>query len=96
MESANNMKQGLTHCFKRGDDILCREIDGELYLVDTYRRAFMRINPVGVEIWHLLDGANPLCDIIAILKERFDVSQEALERDVLFFVRALQQRELVI
>lgn len=89
------MIMDLKQCFQKNQEVLTKETDGELYLVDPYRRVFMQLNQVGLEIWQMFDGKRPLSEIIEILEEKFEADEKILRRDVLDFVSGLKQRELV-
>ncbi|MFH0940409.1 MAG: PqqD family protein [Candidatus Omnitrophota bacterium] len=82
-------------CFKRNNDVFFKEIEGELYLVDPYRRKLIQINPAGLEIWRLLDGGHSLPTVIAVIEEKFDCNPIDAKRDVVSFVSELEKRELV-
>ncbi|MBI5873377.1 MAG: PqqD family protein [Candidatus Omnitrophica bacterium] len=86
----------LRRVFKKNEDVLEKQVEGAFYLVDPYRRVFMELNEAGSQIWRLLDGSRSLSDIITALKESFDAEHSDIQRDVLSFARALEERELVI
>ena len=86
----------INHCFRKNEQILYREIEGGGVLIDRYRRTMIRLSPVALEIWQLLDGKNSVADIVEALKKIFEVDEEDLKRDVMGFLRDLARREVVI
>jgi hypothetical protein len=95
MESACPVKRDTAYFYKRNKEILCKEIEGEVCLVDPYRRVLIQINPVGREIWLLLDGSHAQDDIISVLTEKFDCRASDIRKDVAVFIRELEKRELI-
>ena len=53
------------------------------------------LNPVGSRVWELIDGQRSADDIVGVIVQEFDVSQEAAARDVGDFVRELLAKSLV-
>jgi coenzyme PQQ biosynthesis protein PqqD len=60
-----------------------------------YPEGMMILNSTGEAIVRLCDGARTARDIVASLATRYQVSSEALERDVTEFLGQLRERQLV-
>ena len=72
-----------------------RELDDGPALIDPYRRVLIQLNPTGVEIWGLLDGERSVIEIISVLRDKFEVSDETLNKDVVSFLKELFRREMI-
>jgi pyrroloquinoline quinone biosynthesis protein D len=59
-----------------------------------YPEGLVTLNPTGVEILRLCDGARSLADIVAALEQRYGTS--GLEQDVTSFLDGLASKGLVI
>lgn len=69
-------------------------VDGEAIVVDPAAGTAIGLNPVGAFIWSLLDTHSD--DAIAEeVSARFEVDPETAKVDLLDFVRALRERELI-
>ena len=86
----------LNHCYRKNEQILCKELEGAPVLIDPYRRTLITLNPVGFDIWQLLDGEHSALGIINNLKELFDIDEKHLEKDVINFLEDLAKREIIL
>lgn len=87
------MTHGGDHCFKKNSQIICKEADAAL--VDPYRRTLVRLNPAGLRVWQLLDGARSTESIIDIMEAEFEVDIDTLGKDVRDFLKELARREMI-
>ena len=53
------------------------------------------MNDVGSEIWKLCDGKHTIRQIVDSITQNFDVSVRQAEKDVLSFLRELEEANLV-
>jgi hypothetical protein len=81
--------------FTKNNQILYKEMEGGSVLVDPYRRAAIRLNPVASEIWRLLDQGRSILEVIDILKECFDAGEEIMRKDALDFIEELIALEMI-
>ena len=81
--------------FKKNLQIMQKELADGPALIDPYRRVLIQLNPTGVEIWGLLDGERSVLEIIGALRDRFEVSDETLKKDVISFLKELFRREMM-
>ena len=77
--------------YRREDNIVSRKIAGETILVPIRgnladMQHIFTLNAVGAFIWDQLDGAKNLADILDLLLDRFEVSKEEAEIDILEFI----------
>jgi hypothetical protein len=76
-------------------NVLFQEIEGEGVLMDTATESYFSLDAMGVTIWRLLSGDPVLETTRARLLEAFEVSPEALEKDLTEFVSRLIDAGLI-
>jgi len=87
-------------CF-RSDDVVAREIQGELIIIPLaagigdMEDEFYSLNETGRAIWSRLDGVKTLRDISAELTVEYDAPSEEIERDVTGLVAELVRRGIL-
>jgi hypothetical protein len=95
-------RTGLDRIFKPSEEIVAREIEGELIIVPLtagigdIEDELFTFNASGRAIWKALDGLKPLRAIIGELAAEFEGSQEEIEEDVLGLVEELVKRRIVV
>lgn len=83
-----------TRLFKN-EHIPWRIIEEEAILIDLEEGELVRLNPVGAEIWKVIDGTRTVEQIVDHIYRTFDVSQRKANRDVYRFLKSLLRHELV-
>ncbi len=87
--------------YARSDDIVSREIEGEVIIVPLVagigdaEDELYTLNETGKAVWNRLDGARTLEGIAAGLVEEFDAPLEEIERDVAGLITELARRRMV-
>lgn len=83
------------------DDIVAREIEGELIIVPLVagigdmEDELFTLNDSGKAIWDLLDGNRDLNGVIAALADDFESTPGEIEQDVLGLVGELVKRRML-
>jgi hypothetical protein len=82
------------------DDVVAREIEGEIIIVPlvtsvTWRTSFT-LNETGKAIWELLDGRRSLHEVARKLAEKYQAEPEKIQTDVLGLVGELFRRGMVV
>jgi hypothetical protein len=77
------------------DDVVSRELDGELVVTSLSMGGFLRLDEVGRRIWTLLEEGKNLDGVIAALTSEFDVESAACRADVETFFDDLAERGLL-
>lgn len=83
------------------DDIVAREIEGELIIVPLTSAVgdgedeLYTLNETAREVWALLDGRRTLRQVAAALSESFDAPAVEIEQDVLGLADELLQRKIL-
>jgi hypothetical protein len=84
------------------DDIVAREIEGELIIVPLVagigdlEDELFALNETGKAIWDLLDGKRDLGYVTAALAENYEASLSEIEGDVLGLVEELVKRRMLV
>jgi hypothetical protein len=79
----------------RRADVLARETPDGAVLVDVVSGGCWELNRVGAALWSLLDANTTLRAACEILRRRYDVAAEVIERDVLAVAAQLSSAGLV-
>jgi len=89
--------------YKPSDDVVAREIEGEIIIVPLVagigdmEDELFTLNDTGKAIWDKLDGQRSLADVVAALAPEFDEAEDgAIERDVLGLVAELVERRMLV
>ncbi|MEM7349308.1 MAG: PqqD family protein [Acidobacteriota bacterium] len=86
--------------FEPKEALVAREIADEVILVPVrgklaqLKRIFV-LNPVGAYIWGELDGERDLAEIHRGIVANFEVSEAEAEADLLEYITALEEAELI-
>jgi len=84
------------------DDIVAREIEGELIIVPLVagigdmEDELFTVNETGKAIWDRLDGARSLGEIVVALGQDYEAPPGEIERDVLGLVEELVRRRMLV
>jgi hypothetical protein len=77
------------------NDVVSRELDGELVVTSLSMGGFLRLDDVGRRIWTLLEEGKDLESVIDTLTREFDVDASACRADVEAFFESLAERGLL-
>ena len=84
------------------DDIVAREIEGELIIVPLVSGIgdlddeLFTLNETGRSIWKNLDGTKTLRDVINSLISEYDAPEELIAQDVVGLVEELTRRRMLV
>jgi hypothetical protein len=76
------------------EDVVFREIAGEMVLLDLSSDTYFGLNETGTRIWNLLQHGGPLRQVLDVALAEYDVLPHDFERDLLDLVRDLCARGL--
>ena len=79
----------------RSDEVVWREIEGEVVILTADGHQIHTLNKVGSAIWELIDGTRNIKELISLICKRFDVSFEVAQTDVLEFAEQLVAKEIL-
>ncbi len=76
-------------------NIMWRNIQGEVVLLDRHSGRYFGLNAVGCSVWVKLDGTRTVAEIIRLLLIEYNVKEDVLTRDVLELMDRMQTEGLV-
>jgi hypothetical protein len=82
--------------FRAGPDVIVRELEGEMVLLNLASGVYFGLDRVGARVWQLVDEHATLDGVLAVMREEFDAPADVLERDVLRLVSELAGQGLVV
>ncbi len=92
----------LDDVFVPSDDVIAREIEGEIIIVPLsadiggMEDALYTMNDTGKAIWDRLDGKNSLKDVVKRLSIEYKASAEEIEKDVIKLVEELLIKKMLV
>jgi len=92
----------LDDVFSPSQDIVCRNIEGELILVPIVagmgdlEDVLFSLNDTGKAVWNMLDGRTSVENIVRQLTDRYSGAPSNILQDVLDLIESLLERRLVI
>ena len=78
----------------RADDLVWREIEGEIVILTEDGRNIHTLNNVGSVIWNLADGVRSISEIAVLVCDRFEAQGDAAETDTLEFCREMVEKKI--
>ena len=76
-------------------NVFAQEIDEETIILDSETQEYFSINEIGKVIWSLIEEKKNLEEIKAEMLDMYEVPEEQIEKDLLNFIQALQQKKLI-
>ena len=95
LQDASLPSEGWQSVFLRSPEVNSTVLDREAVVLNLESGVYYTLNPVGTTVWELFDGERPLEAILAVLRERFDVSEPVARRDVAALADQLRQEGLI-
>jgi Coenzyme PQQ synthesis protein D (PqqD) len=77
-------------------DVVFRDLEGEVVILDLARGRYFGLNPVGTRVWALIDAGTPVDRIVATVAGEYDAERAQIERDVLALIDELSLRGLIV
>ncbi len=77
------------------DDVVYRELDGEIVALSLESGAYVGFDDIGSEIWRLIERHGSLEAIKADLLERYDLTDEACQAELEAFLQSLLDKGLI-
>lgn len=75
--------------------VMARQVGDETVILDLGSGTYFGLDPVGARIWQLMGEAKTLGEICGTMMDEYDVSREALERDVVELADKLLEQKLI-
>ncbi len=82
--------------FQVSDDVIAREVAGEMVLLDLASGLYFGLDPVGSRIWERLsDGPCTLADVCDLIEAEFDAPRDQIERDIVALAHQFTEKKLI-
>jgi len=94
--ASNGPQMRADQVFRQNPRLAQQELGGKAVVLHFEGHRMLGLNETGSRIWSLLDGSRTLGQIADEIAVEFGTPREALEGDVLLFVRDLAERDLVV
>lgn len=75
--------------------VMARQVGDETVILDLAGGTYYGLDPVGARIWHLMGEGKTLGEICDAMLDEYNVTREALERDVLELAHKLLEQKLI-
>lgn len=79
----------------RSDEIVWRNLEGELVLLNPNSGKYYGMNAVGCSFWEQIDGKKTLAEIVDLLLAEYDVKREIIEKDIEELASVLEEKEII-
>lgn len=86
----------LTDRVRIPQEVLARQVGGETVMLDLAKGAYFGLDPVGARMWELLAEGKTLAEVCDAIVEEYEVSRDAVERDLLSLVAELMTQGLLV
>jgi len=97
-----NEKIDLGRVYEPSDDVVVREIEGEIVIVPLtsgigdLEDELFTLNETGRDIWTRIDGSRPLGAVIEDLAKDYDAPDGLVRRDVVGILQELLERRMIV
>lgn len=81
--------------FEKPPDVIEREMDGEVVLLDLNTGVYFSLNELGAELWGMLDGKRRVGEMVDWVVENYEVERKVAENDVGELLEDLHQENLI-
>lgn len=86
----------LDQSFRISEDVVAREVAGELVLLDLASGLYFGLNPVGSRVWqHLAEGPCSLAELCDRIEAEYDAPRAQIERDIVALAAQLADKSLI-
>ena len=75
--------------------VMARQVGDETVILDLASGTYFGLDPVGARIWQLMTEGQTLAQVCETMLAEYEVTREAIERDVLALVQTLADKQLV-
>ena len=76
--------------------VMARQVGDETVILDLASGTYFGLDPVGARVWQLMGEGKALSEICDTMLDEYDVTREALERDVIELARGLNAQGLIV
>ena len=80
----------------RNIEIITNEIDDEILMMSIEDGKYYGLNPVGSEIWKLIEEPKTIEEIIPALMDIFDIVEESCRKESLDFIESMIKNNIIL
>lgn len=77
-------------------DIVAADMDGEVVMMSVKTGKYYNLGQIGGVIWELIEAPIVVSEIVDRLLDRYDVTPEQCEADVLSFLQSMYEQKLIV
>lgn len=82
--------------FQISDDVVAREVAGEMVLLDLASGMYFGLDPVGSRVWkHLSEGPCSLVEVCDLIEFEFDAPRDQIESDIVALAAQFTEKKLI-
>lgn len=83
-------------CYKASDDVVAREVAGEMVLLDLASGLYFGLDRVGSRAWERVSqGPATLTQLADVIEAEFDAPRDVIEQDLARLMAELTEKQLV-
>jgi len=94
MDSTHDSGPSLNDSVKIDDQVVFRELEGEMVLLNLETGIYFGLDPIGTRIWTLLRERESLQQVFEVLLQEYDVPEPVLKADLLRLAREFSSHGL--
>lgn len=76
--------------------VMARQVGYETVILDLASGTYFGLDPVGARIWQLMGEGKTLSEICDTMLDEYEVTRDALERDVIELAQELSAQGLIV
>lgn len=76
--------------------VMARQVGEETVILDLASGTYFGLDPVGARIWQLMGEGKTLSEICDTMLDEYEVTRDALERDVIELAQELSAQGLIV
>lgn len=76
--------------------VMARQVGDETVILDLASGTYFGLDPVGARIWQLMGEGKTLSEICDTMLDEYEVTRDALERDVIELAQELSAQGLIV
>lgn len=80
---------------RNSEKLLTNTLGDEIVMMDLDSGNYLNINPIGSKIWKILETPIKVKDLLQVLLNRFDVSEEQCREELFLFLHQLKSQGLI-
>lgn len=78
------------------DNIIAREIQGEMVLLNKETGDYFSLNAIGTDIYNCICRGMEVEELINFLHERYDVEYNTFKQDVISLISKLKEKNIIL